>query len=649
MAYLKFDKTKLVNLEYSLDKEILRTNRAGSYSLSTIVGCNTRKYHGLLVCPIDSFGGEKHVLLSSLDETIIQHDSEFHLGIHKFANDYYSPRGHKYIIDFEMKTIPRVVYQVGGVVLSKESLFVLRKEQLLLKYTLEDAHSQTKLKFRPFLAFRNIHGLCKANLFANTKYENIENGIKICLYSGFPYLHLQFSKPVEFVPVPDWYYNIEYPREQERGYDYKEDLYVPGYFELDIKKGETIYFSASTEECSTKRMDALFTKELGFRIPQDSFKNCLINAAKQFKVELGNETEIVAGYPWFGSWGRDTFIALPGLSLAIGNVELCRSVIDTMIPRMKDGLFPNMGNKENPAFNSVDAPLWFFWTIQQLGEHTGENSQLWKKYGNTMKAVLEGYKKGLPYNIQMHSNGLIFAGEPSKALTWMDAVVDGKPVTPRTGFDVEINALWYNAICYALDIAKKAKDQAFVDEWKSWPELIENSFVQMFWDPSKNYLADYVNDGHKDWAIRPNQIIATSLPFSPLNDEMKMGVIDIVLKELLTPRGLRTLSPQDPQYKGICEGNQRERDLAYHQGTVWTWLLEPFCRGYLDVYKNCAIPLIKKLYEGFEEEMNQKGIGTISEIYNGNPPHQAGGTISQAWSVAALLRINEMIENYESL
>jgi predicted glycogen debranching enzyme len=645
MTYLKFDKTELVNLEYSLNKEILRTNRAGSYSCTTIIGCNTRKYHGLLVCPIDGFDGERHVLLSSLDETVIQHNAEFNLGIHKYPGDHFSPKGHKYIKDFIVDNIVRIEYQVGGVVLTKESLLVEKEEQLLVKYTLEDAHSPTYLRFRPFLAFRNIHHLSKANMYANTKFDTIEKGIKLRLYAGYPNLYMQFSKDNEFIPFPDWYYNIEYPEEQERGYEYSEDLFVPGYFDLPIKKGESIYFSASIKETPVKNLAAKFKSEIGTRVPRNSYKNCLINAAQQFIVRKGDKTEIIAGYPWFGTWGRDTFISLPGLTLATGDVATCRAVIDTMVGRMKNGLFPNMGNHSNPAFNSVDAPLWFFWTLQQYDEYAETETEIVKKYGKQMKSILEGFKTGLNFNIKMDDNGLIYAGEPGRALTWMDAVVHGKPVTPRIGYAVEINALWYNAIVFSLELAHRAGDKKFISNWKDWPAKIGKSFVETFWDPEKGYLADCVNGECKDWAVRPNQVIAASLKYSPIDDEMKKALLDVAKKELLTSRGLRTLSPNDPDYIGIYEGDQEKRDLAYHQGTVWPWLLEHFCEAYRKIHRHTGINLLKEIYEGFEDEMMQHGIGTISEIYDGDPPHHPKGTISQAWSVASLLRIQQMIEN----
>jgi len=649
MAYLKFDSSQLINLEYSLNREVIRTNRGGSYSCSTIIRCNTRKYHGLLVCPVEKFDGERFVFLSNLDETIIQHNSEFNLGIHKFQGDSYYPKGHKYVQDFEADVVAVTTFRVGGVVLKKESLLVDQEEQILIKYTLEDAHSPTKIRFKPFLAFRNIHDLTHANMVANTRVTKVPNGIKSKLYQNFPSLYMQFSKDVEFIQVPDWYYNVEYIQELERGYDYKEDLFVPGYFEMDIKKGESILFSASLKEDDPTKFKKKFTNEFGKRTPRNSFKNCLITAAQQFIVRKENKTEVIAGYPWFGAWGRDTFISLPGLTLTLGDTETFLAVVDTMVNRMKGGLFPNMGSDKNPAFNSVDAPLWFFSALQQYIDYSKKDEEVWERYGKYMKDILKGFREGLQFNIKMDDNGLIYAGAPGKALTWMDAVVYGVPVTPRTGYQVEINALWYNALKFTLALAEKFGDAKFVKAWRDLPEKIEKSFIETFWNCGKGYLADYVNGDKKDCSIRPNMVIAVSLDYSPLSDEMKKAIIDIATSELLTPRGLRTLTPKNPDYKGICEGSQETRDKAYHQGTVWPWLLEPYSKAYLKLHKQSGVAHIKKLLEGFEEELTKYGIGTIAEIYNGDPPHQARGAISQAWSVAALLQMFKLIEQYNKI
>ncbi len=647
MTYLNFDKDQLINLEYSLNREILRSNRAGSFASTTIIGCNTRKYHGLLICPCHSVGDDKYVLLSTIDITVVQHDQEFNLGIHKYQGDLYIPKGHKYVRKFETENVAVTTYRVGGVVLVKESILMRDTEQVLIKFTLKEAHSDTFLRIRPFLAFRRVHDLSKANLFANTKTQMVKNGIMSRLYENFPGLYMQFNKPVDYISCPDWYYKIEYIEEQRRGYDFKEDLFVPGYFESKINKGESLIFSACTEEIPDPgNFNSRYINEKKNRIPRNSYINCLTNAAEQFLVRENGKTEIIAGYPWFGAWGRDTFISLPGLTLSTGKINTAREIIDTMAGRMQGGLFPNMGSDEDPVFNSVDAPLWFFWALQQYAKYD-KNSDIWGTYKNTILEILNAYRNGTSFNIHMLENGLIWAGEKGKALTWMDAVTSTGPVTPRTGMPVEINSLWYNAVCLSLEWAEKAGDNKFIRAWKTLPDLIKKSFIDTFWSSKKEYLADVVNGDLTDLSVRPNQIISAAMDYSPLEKEMKSGVLTIVEKELLTPKGLRTLSPSSKDYKGIYEGDQNQRDSAYHQGTVWPWLLEHFVKVYLEIHKKTGISVAKQIYHGFEEDMTIAGIGTISEIYDGDPPHYPRGAISQAWSIAALLRINEMIIDAE--
>lgn len=644
-SYIQFDKSQLVNLQYVLNKELLRTNKRGTYASSTLIGCNTRKYHGLLVTPQPQIDNENHVLLSCVDETLIHQGSEFHLAIHKFPGGVFHPKGHKYIKDFSADPVPLWTYEVGSIVLKKEIMLLSDFDSVMIRYALADAPSSLILRLMPFLAFRNYHSLSKANTYASKKFSEIPNGIRLKLYSGYTDLHMQLSKAAEFVSNPDWYYNFEYPREQERGYAYQEDLYTPGFFEVPIKKGEMVVFAAGLDEVNPRSMKVLFQKEVKSRIPRSSFENCLLNSAKQFIVQRDKKTEVVAGYHWFGRWGRDTFIALPGLTLDTNKPEVCKAVLTTMTAQLKNGLFPNTGN----TYNSVDAPLWFFWTLQQYIEFTGIEARVWTTYGSKMRAILEAYRNGTDYNIRMNDNGLISAGSPGIALTWMDAVVDGKPVTPRTGMPVEVNALWYNAVCFSLHLARQAEDAKFVSQWEHLPALIADSFVHTFWDEHRGYLADVVNGDDKDWSVRPNQIFAASLPYSPAEESIAAAVVQKVQGELLTPRGLRTLSPKDANYKGTYFGDQKMRDLAYHQGTVWPWLLGHFAEAYLKLYGKDGAPFIKQLYDGFGPTMMEHGISTISEVFDGDPPHKAEGAISQAWSVAELIRINYLLKKYAQL
>ncbi len=647
MSYIRFDKTQLINLEYSLPKELLRSNRAGSYASTTIINCNTRKYHGLLVAPQSGINDDLHVMLSTLDETVIQRDAEFNLGIHKFKGEHYHPGGHKYLRNFTTDPIPKQTYRVGGVILTKEVLFAHNDDTAIIKYTLEEAHSPTRLRFKPLLGFRSIHALSKANVFADTKYELVSQGIKVRLYPGYTPLFMQFSKQVIYKHQPDWYYDIEYIREAMRGYECHEDLFTPGTFETDIEKGESVYFVAALSESEPARFAQLFDKEVTSRIPRNSYESCLVNAGQQFLVKRGNKNEIVAGYPWFGRRGRDTFISLPGLTLRTGDYLLFEAIIDSMIEEIKGPLFPNVGKGSKTLYNSADAPLWFFWAMQKFVLVTGKKAHVWKKYGGTIKTILQGFREGTDYNIHMLTNGLLYAGDHHNPVTWMDAVADSRPIVDRTGLAVELNALWYNAIMFALELAK-GKDADFIKHWQPIADQFPAVFTSVFWDSKKRYLADVVIGDHKDWSVRPNMLFAASLPYCAVDENIQKSLLDIIRSELLTPRGLRTLSPKDPNYHSMYTGNQYERDRACYQGTAWPWLLGHFAEAYLKINMRSGIPLIEKTFQGLEETITEHGIGSISELFDGDPPHKPGGAISQAWSVAEVLRMNDIVTKYKA-
>jgi predicted glycogen debranching enzyme len=370
----------------------------------------------------------------------------------------------------------------------------------------------------------------------------------------------------------------------------------------------------------------------------------LQNAAEQFIIKRNGKTQIIAGYPWFGRWGRDTFIALPGLTLALNKPKICKEVMDNMLAEMQNGLFPNIGEGAQAAYNSVDAPLWFIRTLQKYTMFTKSQKKIWQEYGDAVKKILYAYKSGSLFNIKMLDNGLIFAGDEEHALTWMDAVVNGVPVTPRTGCQVEINGLWYNAVKFALEVAAFANDEDFIKDWEEFAASFPTVFKETFWDKEKGYLADFVNGDDKNFQVRPNMVIVASLPYCPVSEKIRQLILKKAHEELLTPKGLRTLSPNDTDYKGKYYGNQAERDAAYHQGTVWPWLLEPFAEGLLAVHQNAAIQMLENIMYNFDVCMNDYGISTVEEIADGDPPHKSNGCISQAWSVAALLAIKWMID-----
>lgn len=637
MSALTFDKSELGNLEYSLQREMLATDRIGGYMSTTIVCCNTRRYHGLMVAPIDD-SDRTYVLLSSLDETVIQHDQTFNLALHRFAG-VYEPRGHKYITDFAYTPTPTITYRVGGVILKKEMLWIHKRTQLMIRYTLVDAHSETRLRLRPFLAFRDKHALTHANMEADGHSYAAVNGVKCRLYGSFPWLYLQTSKPgTEFVPAPDWYYNFEYKQDIARGYEGHEDLLTTGYFETELKKGESIIFSASLDEMgSTKTIEELFNASIARRTHKIDFISCLEHSARQFVIRRpGNRTEVVSGYPWHGVSGRQTFVSLPGITLRQNHKEDCIDALDTAVRGMENGMFTGSAS----AAVAADAPLWFFWTLQELEKQIGAEA-VWSRYGKAMKEILESYRQGIAGRVVLDDNGLIRASA-EQPLTWMNSTVDGVAVTPRNGYQVEVNALWYNAVCYALELAEQFGDKSFVKTWKALPERTKASFEKLFRLP-EGYLADFVGEEGADKTIRPNMIIACGLKYKMPDVETQIGIIRIVRQHLVTPKGLRTLSPRNPNYKGSQTGTPAERDFAAKNGSVWPWLLAFYVRACFDIDGEGFLPQANEALENFDEDIQSYGIGSIGELFDADPPFTPRGAISQAWSVGALLDIHHLI------
>lgn len=644
MSYLKFDKTVMINLEESLTREVLRTNRLGAYHSSTVVDCNTRKYHGLLVMPVPTLDDDNHVLLSSLDETVIQHGAEFNLGLHKYGENNFSPKGHKYIREYSCDTVPRTVYRVGGVIFSKEKVFSTFENRLMIKYTLEDAHSATTLRFRPFLAFRNVKDLTYANDSVNQNYTEVPGGIKTCMYAGYPDLFMQFSKKPKFVFDPKWYYGIEYSKEQERGYPYKEDLYVPGYFEIPIKKGESIIFSAGDSQVATTRLKSLYEAEIQSRTPRTSFFNCLKNSAQQFYFRpKKQDAYLLAGYPWFKVRARDLFISTPGCTLSIGDPVRFEKIMATAIPAltafMEDG-------SQDAVITEIEHPdilLWAIWAIQQYAKKEGVEKTK-ELYSDFLTETLTYIISQKHPNLKVMDSGLVYSEGRDKAITWMNSVVDGKPVVPRSGYIVEFNALWYNVLCFYKELQIESTIRSKVESLiKDIDVSFPNTFINGY-----NYLFDYVNGSFVDWSVRPNMIFAVALPYSPLTRMQRRAVLDIVTKELLTPKGIRSLSPKSEGYRPYCSGPQRERDLAYHQGTAWPWLLGAYLEAYLRVFGKSGVAFAERMLISMEDEMSKHCIGTIAEIFDGNPPFTGRGAISYAMNVAAILRILDILDMYNA-
>ena len=646
MSYLSFKKDQLINLEYSLAREFLGTNRGGGYCSSTLVFCNTRKYHGLLVVPIEKFRGKNYVMLSSLDETILQHGRDFNFGVHKYEGTY-EPRGHKYIVDISYEKAFTVTYQVGGVVLKKEILMMHNAPQVLIRYTLEDAHSATLLRLNPLLAFRDIHSLSKQNPVVNTQVEEVDGGVRAKLYPEFPYLYMQLSKPANFGGAAYWNNNIYYTKEKERGYDFQEDLLSVGAFEVSLKKGESIVFSASLEEAKSKNLAKDFTKYLKERADRNSFEECLQYTASQFIIQKAGETRIKAGYHWYDSTTRDTFIALPGIALSGSTAKIFDEVLQSALKYCYNGRFARDISTHviNPVFDA-DTSLWFFWTLQQYEKETTKTKkQIWKEYGETLKTILNTFKNREHKTMRMDDNGLVWSDDLSHPLTWFNAENNYGPIVPRNGYVVEVNALWYNAVCYALELAKEAKDKTFLSEWGTMPEIIAESFNQIFWIESEKYLADYANHTHQNTEVRPNQLLACALDYSPISEKRQRKVLAIITQELLTPKGLRSLSPESPRYEGESVGNVFVRDKATFNGSVHPWFVGFYVEANLKLFGDTYIPDGKTFLENFEEEINTHGVGLISAIYDGNPPFNPRGCISNAKNVAEILRAQWLLSD----
>lgn len=645
MSYIEFEKADLVNLNFTKTREILRCSRTGAFSNTTLSGLNTRKYHGLFIVPQDKFNGERYMLISNLNETVIINDMDFHISMHQYQGGVIDPKGNKYLQHFTADNIPCYKYRVGKFNFTKEFLFLNDSDRMIIKYTILEDYESASFQFDPMLAFRSIHALTHENEIANTQYYPVANGVGFCLYDNFTPVYIQCSDPTTYQHEPSWHKGVEYEEELARGYDGLEDLLVPGRLIAPVQHKE-LYVTLGTEPMDPTDIARLYQNESSRHTARSSFFNCLQNAAEQFIVKRNGKTEVIAGYPWFGRWGRDTFIALPGLTLTLGRHALCKEILDNMIEDMKDGLFPNIGNGSCSAYNSVDAPLWFFRALQLYTEYTNSSRHIWKEYGDVMKQILNAYRHGTLNNIHRLDNGLIYAGGSGLALTWMDAIVNGQPVTPRTGCQVEINGLWYNAVKFSIEMAKFAKDVEFVDDWEDLIQDFPAVFKDTFWSKEFGYLADYVDGDYKNFQVRPNMMIVTSLPYTPISEKIRQLILKRTCEELLTEKGIRTLSPNDPEYKGHYGGNQAERDAAYHQGTCWPWLLFPFTDGMLAVYQQQALPVLQKILYKFDSCMTSYGISTIAEVADGDPPFKPNGCISQAWSVSALLYIKWRIENY---
>ncbi|MCM1254705.1 MAG: amylo-alpha-1,6-glucosidase [Duncaniella sp.] len=634
MSYLKFDKNLMINLEQSLPKEMLRTNQTGAYHCTTIVDCNTRKQHGLLVVPVPELGNSWHVMLSSLDETVYQHGAPFNLGLHRYSGGVMSPNGHKYIREFDCESVPRTTYRVGGVILTKEKIFISHENRILIRYTLVEAHSPTTLRFKPVLAFRDANELCIANDVINTEIPEINNGVSACLYKGYPTLYMQFSHKPTWTYDPHWYNGFEYVKDLERGVPYTEDLWVPGYFELPIKKGESIIFSAGLSEVSPRSLAKMYEKEIAQRTCRTSFFNCLKNAVKQCYLNTpdGN-MYLISGYPWGKILARNTFMALPGATIAINHREDFEKIAETALVAFKHFMDTGELDSRLMGIDLPDIPLWAIWALQQYAKAYGRDDAR-VRYLEIIKDTIDYILNQKHPFLHVDENNMLTTDGTQKPMSWMNASLGGRPVVARSGYLVEFNALWYNALIFASRLTEGTPDE---EKYKALAEKMAQPFISMFLN-DYGYLYDYVNGTYADPSVRPNMAIAIGLDYSPLDRRQRKRVLDIVTRELLTPKGLRTLSPKSYGYRPSYLGSPEEREMALHNGPARPWLMGFYSDAYLKVFGMSGVSYIDRMLIGFEDEMTQGCIGSLSQLYDANPPFTGRGAISHVTNVAEVLR-----------
>ena len=640
MALLKFNKSELVNLSYSLKREIIAANKVGAYCNTSIVACNTRRYHGLLAVTLDRFGGDKYLLLSSLDETLVVDGKQFNLGIHCYG-DIHEPRGHKYVVDFSADGVPQITYKVGEIVFRKSLLLAPDHNQILIRFELLQAPSKVTLQLKPFLAFRNIHALTRQNPEADTTGRPVAGGAAFRMYRDFPDLYLQLSgSGSKFLPGPCWYNNVTYSDEYRRGFDCREDLLVPGHFERPMKEGDTAVFSAALHEETPAGLKAKFARlEKATPVVHD-IREQLRRWADIFVCTHNGHKKITAGFSWlYTGLLRETLMALPGLVLTgKGDAAEFEEILDNLLSDEQERLFHRT--------TQIEAPLRLATALQAYLDFGADPAAVWKKYGDTLKKVIESYAPDHREEVALQPNGLLWAQKERTALTWMSAYINGWPVTERAGYQVETNALWYNALCFALEMeaAWGKKTGKFVKTWTPVRDLARANYQPLFWNDENGCLADYVDNAGQHREVRPNQLYALWVKYSPIDEELAPAILRVIDAELLTARGIRTLSPRDNRYKGVYEGSQTERDLAYHGGSARPWLLAP----YVDVCFRVKGPSFGKkaewLVEGFFDDLNKHGVGAFAELYDGDPPHEPHGAISSALSTASLLEIYRLME-----
>jgi predicted glycogen debranching enzyme len=634
-------------------REWLETNGIGGYASSTVCGINTRRYHGLLVAATKPPVG-RVVLLSKLEERITIGKSGIDLGANQFPGVVH-PRGFKHLLSFERGLFPAFEYAAEGVRIRKTIAAIHGENTTVIVYELRESSGEVTLELRPFIAGRDYHSLVHANDGIHRDAAFDDGIFALQPYDGLPTLFLSVPEGA-FHPAPDWYFNFEYAIEQERGLEAHEDLFTPGTFSRALVKGTALVVIASTSDPRGRDGWALFETE---RRRREALANAapmpgrlgraLALAADQFIVQRGvNRKTIIAGYHWFTDWGRDTMIALPGLCLTTRRFEDARSILLAFAECVSEGMLPNRfpDGGEAPEYNTVDAALWFFIAAQRYLETSGDEAFVRDTLLPVLRDIVSWHQRGTRHNIHVDDDGLLVAGSVGDQLTWMDAKIGDWVVTPRHGKAVEINALWFNALTILANFEQRWGTADASRSLADAAARVRVRFREVFWNDAANSLYDVVRDyeGHderdaeRDASIRPNQIFAISLPHPLLDGADSENVLRAVEKHLLTPRGLRSLSPDDPRFLGTYIGGPRERDAAYHQGTVWSWLLGPYITALVRVRGEAGIAEGQRILKTFQPHLEESCIGTISEIFDGASPHASRGCAAQAWSVGEILR-----------
>src|SRR5882724_11808800 len=638
----------LQDLQASTSREWLETNGLGGFSSSTIVGLNTRRYHGLLTAATKPPVG-RMVMLSKLEETLVMDGRRYELSANQYPGAIH-PQGFNYQTGFRLDPFPVFTYEVEALRLEKSMFMVQGQNTTVILYELKPDGStfeSIRLEVRPLIAFRDYHSTTHEN-GALDSHVDTENGMtRVTPYSDLPSLH--FAHDICEVDTNGfWYRNFQYQVEQERGLDFAEDLFSPFSLSFDLKAQARVRIVASTERNDVGSADRYRKAEVSRRkaissgvTKANEFVRKLTLAADQFIVARERCKTVIAGYHWFSDWGRDTMIALPGLTLTTGRPEIAKSILAEFANHVDQGMLPNRfpDAGETPEYNTVDATLWFFEAVRALLQYTEDYEFVRENLYAILNDIIEWHFKGARYNIHVDTDGLLSSGEPGVQLTWMDAKIGDWVVTPRHGKPVGIQALWYNALRVMEHLAGKFKNSKARKSYAEMADRARDSFNALFWNEATGCLYDVVNGDARDASIRPNQIFAISLKNSMVSQEQAKKILEVVDRELLTPRGLRTLSPGDPQYRGRYEGSPSSRDSVYHQGTVWPWLMGPYITAYVRTFGlKAGRAATAEWLRNFEEHLGEACLGQVSEIFDGDAPHNPRGCVAQAWSVAELLR-----------